>query len=229
MPDLREYGVDDSSETDITTEAHAFFDAKLLNAPLATEPKSFNEAPPLASYADYEGRRYPVLDPTGSVDSQLLWGSHILASKELPEAHPTRQLLTKMAQKFHIGIYNDEWKKTPPAASFLLSKQFALETVRRFRETFSPTSQPADSPTTPVDESDSEPMRPITIRVTKETDVMSFKGSAIIELEELQNRTRFNSINARGNPGVFAAGYKEGVADAIKILRSPVYVREPKL
>jgi len=217
-------GDDEVLKPSIIDDARAYHRSKLLNAPRATNSHPFTDAPPLTAYADYEGRRFLVLDAEGSVDPQLVWGSYQLAVRELSQDDPTRQLLTKMAQKFGIGIYNDEWKKTPPSPEFLNSRQFALEAVKRQRELFSS----VNLSTTPTEESDPEPSRPITLRITKESGWKGVRESAINELEELQNRTRFNSISARGNPGVFAAGYKQGVADAIQVLRSPVYVRESK-
>jgi hypothetical protein len=64
------------------------------------------------------------------------------------------------------------------------------------------------------------PTFPRQIKVTKETD---FRSAMINQVEQLQERTRFNSLSARGNPAVYAAGYKAAVGDVLKLLRTPVY------
>jgi len=67
---------------------------------------------------------------------------------------------------------------------------------------------------------DDVPILPKHIKVSKETDLRS---AWINQVEQLQNRTRFNSLSARGNPAVYAAGYKAAIGDMLKLLRTPVY------
>jgi len=190
----------------------------LLNAPFATKPKSFDElgnSPPPESYADHDGRRYPVLDRVGSVDPQLLWGSYQLAVQELAQDEPTRLLLTEMARKHRIGIYNDEWEKSPPAPEFLLSRQWAIGTVERFREIFSGESRRSDPDVriaeqhAPLEPSPTyKPDDPQRIRIKS---MEEYPQALLRELETLQRATR--------NPS-----QRLGIETALRLIRKGAYI-----
>jgi hypothetical protein len=186
---------EESPETDILESWQAKRHSELLAKTVATMPQSygFDESPPASAYADFDTRRYPIIDSAGLINPILLDGSLQLAMVELKGKDPTLVLLDQLAAKHQVGIYSKAPTPNP----------WCVESVKRFRELYSP--EPQRQPTLTIPQDDFEPKQ--RIRVRQGAPIEAVLSEIIVKLESLRDHTQ-------------SAPQRLGVESAIRLLRN---------